>query len=66
MVVVVVVVEVDWPGCSIMNVMHLKVIVFFGGGHIVSQRFVHVQSHFQPLPTKLVFACFDRSSYDKM
>ena len=21
----------DWPGCSIMNVMHLKVIVFFGG-----------------------------------
>ena len=52
----------DWPGCSIMNVTHLKVIVF-GGGHIVLQRFVHAQSHFQPLPTKLVFACFDRSSY---
>ena len=27
----------DWPGCSIMNVMHLKVIVFLGG-HIVLQR----------------------------
>ena len=52
----------DWPGCSIMNVMHLKVIVFWGG-HIVLQRFVHVQSHVQPLLTKLVFACFDRSSY---
>ena len=36
---------------------------FFGGGHIVLQRFVHVQCHFQPLPTKLVFAYFDRGSY---
>ena len=53
----------DWPGCSIMNRMHLKVIVFLGGGLIVLQCFVHVQSHFQPLPTKLVFAYFDRGSY---
>ena len=52
----------DWPGCSIMNMMHWKVIVF-GGGHIVFQRFVHVRCHFQPLPTKLVFAYFDRGSY---
>ena len=51
----------DWPGCSIMNVMHLKVIVSLGG-LIVLQCFVHVQSHFQPLPTKLVFAYFDRGS----
>ena len=36
---------------------------FFGGGHIVLQRFVHVRCHFQPLPTKLVFAYFDRGSY---
>ena len=36
---------------------------FFGGGHIVLQRFVHVPCHFQPLPTKLVFAYFDRGSY---
>ena len=35
---------------------------FFGGGHIVLQRFVHVRCHFQPLPTKLVFAYFDRGS----
>ena len=47
----------DWPGCSIMNMMHWKVIVFWGG-HIVLQRFVHVRCHFQPLPTKLVFAYF--------
>ena len=40
-----------------MNVMHLKVIVF-SGGLIVLQCFVHVQSHFQPLPTKLVFWYF--------
>ena len=39
---------------------------FFGGGHIVLQRFVHVRCHFQPLPTKLVFAYFDRGSYDIM
>ena len=52
----------DWPGCSIMNMMHWKVIVFWGG-HIVLQRFVHVRCHFQPLPTKLVFAYFDRGSY---
>ena len=38
-----------------MNVMHLKVTVFLGG-HIVLQRFVHVQSHVQPLPTKLTVA----------
>ena len=37
---------------------------FFGGGHIVLQRFVHVRCHFQPLPTKLVFAYFDRGSYE--
>ena len=36
---------------------------FFWGGHIVLQRFVHVRCHFQPLPTKLVFAYFDRGSY---
>ena len=36
---------------------------FFWGVLIVLQRFVHVQSHFQPLPTKLVFAYFDRGSY---
>ena len=36
---------------------------FFWGGHIGLQRFVHVQCHFQPLPTKLVFAYFDRGSY---
>ena len=36
---------------------------FLGGGHIVLQRFVHVRCHFQPLPTKLVFAYFDRGSY---
>ena len=36
---------------------------FFLGGLIVLQCFVHVQSHFQPLPTKLVFAYFDRGSY---
>ena len=36
---------------------------FLGGGHIVLQRFVHVQCHFQPPPTKLVFAYFDRGSY---
>ena len=53
----------DWPGCSIMNMMHWKVIVFWGG-HIVLQRFVHVRCHFQPLPTKLVFAYFDRGSYE--
>ena len=35
---------------------------FFGRGHIVLQRFVHVRCHFQPLPTKLVFAYFDRGS----
>ena len=35
----------------------------FWGGHIVLQRFVHVRCHFQPLPTKLVFAYFDRGSY---
>ena len=35
----------------------------FGGGHIVLQRFVHVRCHFQPLPTKLVFAYFDRGSH---
>ena len=52
----------DWPGCSIMDVMHLKVIVFLGG-LILLQFFVHVQSHFQPLPTKLVFGYFDRGSY---
>ena len=45
-----------------MNMMHWKVIVFWGG-HIVLQRFVHVRCHFQPLPTKLVFAYFDRGSY---
>ena len=56
----------DRPGCSIMNMMHWKVIVFFGGGHIVLQRFVHVRCHFQPLPTKLVFAYFDRGSYVQM
>ena len=39
---------------------------FFWGGHIVLQRFVHVRCHFQPLPTKLVFAYFDRGSYIKM
>ncbi len=36
---------------------------FFWGRHIVLQRFVHVRSHFQPLPTKLAFAYFDRGSY---
>ena len=36
---------------------------FFGGGHIGLQRFVHVQCHVQPLPTKLVFAYFDGGSY---
>ena len=41
----------------------LKGYRFFGGGHIVLQRFVHVRCHFQPLPTKLVFAYFDRGSY---
>ena len=41
----------------------LKGYRFLGGGHIVLQRFVHVQCHFQPLPTKLVFAYFDRGSY---
>ena len=51
-----------WPGCSIMNMMHLKVFVF-GGILIVLQRFVHGQSHVQPLPTKLVFAYFDCGSY---
>ena len=52
----------DWPGCSIMYVMHLKVIVF-AGGLIVLQCLVRVQRHSQPLPTKLVFGCFDRGSY---
>ena len=42
----------------------LKGYRFLGGGHIVLQRFVHVRCHFQPLPTKLVFAYFDRGSYD--
>ena len=46
-----------------MNVMHLKVIVF-SGDLIVLQCFVHVQSQFQPLPTKLVFGYFDRGSYN--
>ena len=41
----------------------LKGYRFFGGGHIVLQRFVHVRCHFQPLPTKLVFAYFDRGSH---
>ena len=41
----------------------LKGYRFFGGGHIGLQRFVHVQCHFQPLPTELVFAYFDRGSY---
>ena len=41
----------------------LKGYRFLGGGHIVLQRFVHVRCHFQPLPTKLVFAYFDRGSY---
>jgi len=27
---------------------------------------VHVRCHFQPLPTKLVFAYFDRGSYGKL
>ena len=40
----------------------LKGYRFLGGGHIVLQRFVHVRCHFQPLPTKLVFAYFDRGS----
>ena len=41
----------------------LKGYRFLGGGHIGLQRFVHVQCHFQPLPTELVFAYFDRGSY---
>ena len=41
----------------------LKGYRFFWGGHIVLQRFVHVRCHFQPVPTKLVFAYFDRGSY---
>ena len=45
-----------------MNMMHLKVVVFFWG-LIALQCFVHVQSPFQPLPTKLVFGYFDRGSY---
>ena len=44
----------DWPGCSIMNVMHLKAIVFCGG-LVFLQCFVHVQSHFQPLPKLILF-----------
>ena len=51
--------------CFMLKVMYWKVIVFWGG-HIGLQRFVHVQCHFQPLPTKLVFAYFDRGSYGKM
>ena len=35
----------------------------FLGGLIVLQCFVHLRSHSQPLPTKLVFGCFDRGSY---
>ena len=46
----------SWIWCT-------KRLSFFGGGHIVLQRFVHVRCHFQPLPTKLVFAYFDRGSY---
>ena len=61
----------EWPGCSIMNVMHLKVIGFFCGGglivlHFTVFRFVHVQSHFQPLPTKLIFGYFDCGSYQNL
>ena len=53
----------DWPGCSIMNMMHWKVIVFLGGPYRFT-AFVHVRCHFQPLPTKLVFAYFDRGSHE--
>ena len=45
----------SWIWCT-------ETLSFFGGGHIVLQRFVHVRCHFQPLPTKLVFAYFDRGS----
>ena len=49
------------PGCSIMNVMHLKVIGFLAGP-IVLQCFMHVWVHFQPLSTKLILGYSDRGS----
>ena len=36
---------------------------FWGGALSFYSFFVHVQSQFQPLPTKLVFGYFDRGSY---
>ena len=48
--------EEHWKWCT-------ERLSVFGGGHIGLQRFVHVQCHFQPLPTELVFAYFDRGSY---
>ena len=51
--------EEHWKWCT-------ERLSVFWGGHIGLQRFVHVQCHFQPLPTELVFAYFDRGSYIKM
>ena len=48
--------EEHWKWCT-------ERLSVFWGGHIGLQRFVHVQCHFQPLPTELVFAYFDRGSY---
>ena len=50
--------EEHWKWCT-------ERLSVFGGGHIGLQRFVHVQCHFQPLPTELVFAYFDRGSSDQ-
>ncbi len=51
--------EEQWKWCT-------KRLSVFWGGHIGLQRFVHVQCHFQPLPTELVFAYFDRGSHVSM
>ena len=51
----------DWPGCSIMNMMHWKVIVFWGGPYRFT-AFRACPMSFSTPPTKLVFAYFDRGS----
>lgn len=49
--------DIDMKRCH--NVLHLSSMFFNGyrflGDHIVLQCFVHVPSHAQPLPSKLVF-----------
>ena len=56
----------DWPGCSMMNVMHLKVIVFWGGPYRFSVFRACTKSFSTP-PYQIGRAgYFDRCSYGSM